>query len=766
MKVRHKHSDKTLGIMRPKQRKIFGVNSLPARLALAASIGLALVAVLPSVSADAALGSGKVKPQLKTPPKGTRLHVTTDRLSYDARTQIATATGRTIITYGKYVLIATKVIYDRRHDRMKAIGSVHLREPGGNILQADVAQLQNRFRDGFAKHLRLLLTNDATLTADYARRRDGTITVYQHVTYTRCKDCLLADGTPLWQIKSGQVTHNEDEGVIYHKDVTFQFLGADVLWLPELSHPDPTVKRRTGFLIPTFNYSSTYGLGVGIPYFINLAPNYDLTLRPVLTTRQGPMARATWRHRLAKGKYSIDAAGIYQLDKNVPAPGNRRWRGFVRSKGDFRINKRWGWGWDGTLVSDDTFGRRYDVDKRIDIINRTYLTGLNDRNYFSLEALNFRGLLLNDKNSTYANALPFLRYNLMMDRPVLGGELGFNTTMYKLHRTKSLSINPATINQGNDQTRAIFEAHWKRRIVSDLGAVITPFARLRADIYATNNLPNSPSGDHVTGRILPTAGVDLRLPFVRSDETSQQILTPVLQLITAANETDTNKIGNEDAVSLNLDYSSLFLHNRFTGSDRFEGGTRANIGLMYSWLFNNGGFLRVSAGQSYHFAGRNSFARGSGLHGDYSDIVMALAFQPNENLQFSYQARLDDRNFKIKTQEVGLKGNYGNLSGSVNYVDIAAAPAFGRPLRQQQVWGDAEYMVSARWSVFGSARYDLRLNREYRHTVGIAYNCDCFGFKLFYKQSNSKDRDATTKRSIFMSLEFKTLGSATVGSGF
>jgi len=734
------------------------------RLVVTAGFGLALgTTALPADTAAAINDKGRIK--IKTPPKGTRLHVVTDKMTYNARTKIAVATGRVVITYGKYVLVATKVVYDKKNDRMRAAGRVHLREPGGNILQADVAQLQNKFRDGFARHLRLLLTNDASLTADYARRRDGNITVYQHVTYTRCKECVLPNGEPLWQIRSLEVTHNENEGVIYHKDASFEFLGATVLWLPELSHPDPTIKRRSGFLVPEFGHSSTYGFGVGTPYFINLAPNYDLTLRPFFTTKQGPLARAVWRHKLAKGEYDIDAAGIYQFNKKISAPGNTRWRGFVRSKGDFAINKRWTWGWDGTVISDDTFARRYGIDGRIDVVNRAHLTGVNDRNYFSAEALHFRGLLAADNNQTYPYAVPYLRYNLMLDRPIFGGELGFNTSMYSIHRRQSFSLSPTTANLAEDQTRAILEAHWNRRIVSNAGAVITPFARLRSDLYVTDRLPGAAKGDKVTARVMPTAGFDVRWPFVASGEHGQQVLTPVFQFISSPSESKANQLSNEDSVSVNFDYSNLFLHNRFTGQDRFEGGTRVNAGIMSNWMFNDGGFLRLSAGQSYHIAGKNSFTFGSGLNGDYSDLVMAVAFQPNENFQLSYQARIDDRSFNFLTHEAGISGKYGGLTGSVNYLNVAAAPAYGRPLRQEQIWGSAEYFMSDRWSVFGGARYDLRLDRSVNHTVGLGYHCDCFGFKVYYKETSATDRDADASRAVMMSVEFKTLGTGKVGAG-
>ena len=77
-----------------------------------------------------------------------------------------------------------------------------------------------------------------------------------------------------------------------------------------LSAPDPTVKRKTGVLTPRYSTSSVYGLGVTIPYYWALAPDYDATFTPMITTRQGPLLQGEWRQRLLDGAYSIRATGI------------------------------------------------------------------------------------------------------------------------------------------------------------------------------------------------------------------------------------------------------------------------------------------------------------------------------------------------------------------------------------------------------------------------------------------------------------------------
>lgn len=732
-------------------------------------LGAALLAgtFLTPLAVPAANAQG-VNPELGAPPEGSPVNVVADKITYDSRREIATATGLVKITYGPYVLNATKVVYDKRNDTLRANGDIMLREPNGNMLLADIAELRNRFREGFAEHLKLLLTNRAVLTADYAQRQEGGITVYERVAYTACNACVMRDGTPVWQIKSREAVHDENEHTITHKDATFEMFGVPVAYAPTFWHADPTVKRQSGFLTPRLITSSEYGFGLEVPYYWALAPNYDITFRPTLTTKQGPLLRAEWRHRLEDGEYSIDAGGIYQLDTDIEAPGDRHFRGFVRTEGDFRINERWNWGWDITATTDDTFMRRYKIDSRTQLTSQVYLTGIDDRNYFNAAAYHFRGLLKNDDSDTTPYVAPSIRHSFTFDQPVLGGEFGVDTNIYSLHRDDP-TVPYTTVDQGTEATRVVTQAHWKRRMVTNMGQVITPFANLRGDVYYTDKVPDAsvPGGlrdEEVTGRLLPSAGLDLRWPFVRSDALGQHVFEPVAQVIASVNEYDTDRLPNEDSITFNLDHTNLFLHDRFTGLDRYEGGTRANLGFVYTLLTNSGGFAKFSFGQSFHLAGRNSFTVGSGLEGSTSDLVAALALQPIENIRMTYSARFDDKTLDVNAQEIGLVTRFDRLTASVNYVDVARAPSYGRVDTSEQVWASASVDLFDGWRIFGGFRYDLEEDRKLRNLVGIGWDCDCMSVSLAYEEDFTSDRDVEPDRSILLSVDFRTLGGAGVST--
>ncbi len=104
-------------------------------------------------------------------------------------------------------------------------------------------------------------------------------------------------GRPLWQIVAREAKHDMEERTIYYRNAKLEVGGVPVFWTPYFEYPDPTVKRRTGFLLPSFKGGS-FGVGVVTPYYWDIAPNKDVTFSPMWTTQQGVLADVEWRHRL------------------------------------------------------------------------------------------------------------------------------------------------------------------------------------------------------------------------------------------------------------------------------------------------------------------------------------------------------------------------------------------------------------------------------------------------------------------------------------
>ncbi len=725
--------------------------------ALTAAAGVALLGAGMAMAATPREEPKFVAPKTDPVPKGTKVDVIADRLTYDGKTEIATATGLVRLTYGPYVLTATKVVYDMKKKKFSANGSIVFREPNGNVLEADFAELNDKFSEGFATHVKALLTNDVTITADYARRFEDGITIYERATYTACKDCTDEDGNPLWRIVAGEVKHDSEEKTLYYRNAKLEIGGVPVFWTPYFSYPDPTVKRRTGFLLPSFAGGS-YGYGVRTPYFLEVAPNKDLTFTPMWTTKQGMVADVEWRHRLRSGIYNIRGYGIYELDPEDNEPGP--WRGALRSKGDFRINSAWTWGWDGTVADDRKFLNDYDFDKREIAASNVYVTGLEDRNYAQAQLIHYRTLEEDEEQDLMPVALPFVTASYFFGQTVAGGELSFDFNAYSLRRNDA----DTEYGLGTEQTHVMGVAKWRRQMTSGMGALITPFAEVRNDLYISENVPGAADSGHANAYILPTAGLDIRMPFIGDHGVAQGVFTPVFQVIASAPETRDRGDGNEDAISLNFDTTSLFLSDRFSGYDRYEGGVRANAGVTYTLLGENGGFLRASLGESFHLAGENSFAAGSGLDGTSSDLVGALALQVNDNVMLGYQARVEEDLSRINVQEASLGLTFDSFSASLSYADVAAAANFGRPTAEEQVWGDGRYRFNEAWSLFGGFRFDIEDNSFMNKSIGVAFDCDCMKAQLTYSQ-DTNEKDEIDHR-VELGVELRTIGAVNGAFGF
>jgi LPS-assembly protein len=721
---------------------------------------------LAAPEADAITKKKLDAPVTDEPADGARADFDADRVTYDPRTETAVATGTVRITYGPYVLTATRVVYNRATDTFSANGSVQLREPNGNVLEATNFKLTNKFKDGFANHLRALLNNNVEITADYAVRKEGERTIYERSTYTACGGCKTRLGVPLWQVVAERTEHDEESKTLYHTKPVLEIGGVPVGGLPYLVMPDPTVKRRTGFLPPQFKSGSRFGFGFILPYYWDVAPNADLTFSPLITTKQGPVADIEWRHRLDSGRYNVRAYGVHEFSDELP---DGPWRGGAETQGRFTLNKDWRWGWDGLAATDKTFLRNYGFGFQKIGTNDVFVTGLWDQTYVDARAITYSALDADVDWDAMPTVLPYVSGEHIFHDPVAGGQLTLNWSSYSLRRDEAGTPFDGVLH-GTNQSRAVVDMRWKKQMISDLGHVITPFARVRGDLYVNENVPDplvvtNNQGDNTVTRVLPAAGVDMRWPLLAKQFGGQGIVSPVMQVIAATDETEREKIGNEDAITVSFDHSSLFLDDRFTGLDRYEGGSRINAGLTYSWFSDSGAFARASFGESFHIGGENSFGIDSGLEGSKSDLVAAVMAQPTSWLNLAYETRIEEDFSDFNRHEASISLSFDRISGSVGYQFIDAEPASGRVKAEEYGFASGRVEVSDGWFVFADANYDLRDDFMRTAAVGIEFDCDCMNAKLSYRRNQSA-KDVAEDNRVMFSIDLATLGGTSGSTGF
>lgn len=735
------------------RRNFAGLGGFACAAIAAASI-LTLSVAAP-IAAHAQDNQPSTVQQLNTADDKKPMLLQADEVVYDNQNNRVLARGNVEIYYNNYALLADKVSYDQNTKKLTAEGNVRIKEPSGAVINADRITLTDDFREGFIRSLKIVTAQDARIAAKRATRKEGNVTVFEKGIFTPCKPCKdNPKKAPLWRIKAYKVIHKKDEGNIYYEDAVFELLGVPIAYVPFFYHADPTVKRRSGFLTPKYSQSDDLGTMVEIPYYFALAPNYDFTFSPAISTKRGILWKGDWRHRLATGSYRIKMAGIADNKYTNPTTGREEdFRGSIETQGIFKIGELWEWGWDVTYESDDTFRRFYKIDNvvRTDRVSKVFVIGQGDRNYFEGNLYQFGGLLADDTPTSEPRVHPVIDYNHIFRDPFFGGELSFDANLLSLSRS-----------DGADTNRITASVNWRRTYIDNIGQVLTPFAHLRGDAYKVSNvidpITNVKGEAESFTRGMATAGATYSYPMVAHTSTASHILEPVGQIIARPNTSNEKDVPNEDSQSLVFDDTLLFDTDKFSGYDRLETGIRANVGLQYTMQMYSGGYARAVIGESFHIDGDNPFSVDSGLGKTRSDFVTGLYYEPNKYISMIAQGRFDQDDVELKRTDLYIKGDYGPVSGSVNYANIKAQPSLGVTSDREEILASAAVQVAKNWNLFGHMRYDIEGNQRISDSLGLKYADDCFILSVSYTENFIRDRDIEPSQTISVRFELKHLG--------
>ena len=747
---------------------------------------LALVA--PAAAQSFTYNPRPPRPKAPPAPNNGQMLVQAVEVDYDYNNSRVSAVGNVQMFYNGTGVEADKVIYDQKTKRLHAEGNIRLTDADGKVTYANIMDLSDDYRDGFVDSLRVDTEDQTRMAATRADRTAGNYTVFENGVYTACAPCKDdPKKPPLWQVKAARIIHNQTEKMLYFESAQLEFFGVPMAYLPYFSTPDPTVKRKSGFLMPNITTVSTYGVGVEVPYYWAIAPDYDATFSPRITSRQGVLLQGEFRQRLINGAYQIRAYGIDQLDRGAFAgqPGDRQFRGGVETKGQFALNDKWSWGWDGVLLSDYYFMSDYRLAQYKDPLNsflslpteaisQLYLTGVGNRSFFDARTIYY--LSFSGNQNLVPIVHPVIDYANVINSPIFGGEFSYKTNFTSLSREKAAFDPITTLANTNGlcltasadplarlpnqcllrgmpgtYTRLTAEAQWRRSFTDPIGQIWTPFAILRADAInaSISNQPGVsnflPVGDTQAVRAMPAVGLEYRYPFINVQPWGSTTIEPIAQVIVRPNESYAGKLPNEDAQSLVFDASNLFAVDKFSGYDRVEGGGRANVGVQATTQFDRGGSINMLFGQSYQLFGMNSFAVAdatntgvdSGLQKSRSDYVARINYSPNRTYTFSVRSRIDEATLNINRFEAEGRANFDRWSVSLMYGNYAAQPELGYLTRREGLLGSASLKVAANWVVSGGARWDLEANKVNQYIIGAGYVDDCFVLAANYVTSYS-----------------------------
>ncbi len=547
------------------------------------------------------------------------------------------------------------------------------------------------------------------------------ISVVKNAEFTPCKEGnYLIKNCPGWKLKSKKIYHDSEKKTIYYDHAQLQLFNIPVFYLPYFSHPDPSVKKRSGFLMPTIQTDDQLGEIFSIPIFLNLSSNRDITFTPNIQTTGNNFYNLDYRHLNNLFELEIDSS----IDDNDDNTGTNHHLFFeskiFNSYGNLNTYMK--------TSNNDTYMRKNKINTLTVLKSGIEFDREVDDTFFSIEALGYKHLTT--ENQQWEYLYPNIVYDINnIDNNVFEGNVSLNN---KLSLRKNLNKNYVSL--------ASSQLNWSnQRINNNLGFIFDNEANLRVASISINERSSS---DTSNIRFYPQFTTKVSYPFFKSSSLFNQTLTPIIMPIIAPynNYTEAQSITN----------SNLFSSNRATSINEWESGPRINYGI--EWFINStqGTDIKTVLGQNYRFNKRRE---------DTANEISNYFI--NSNINIDLENYLDgslivDRNdLKIRSFNANTFNTFGDLILALNYdytsgkYDVSA----------EQVAAGGKYEFENNFFLKFTGAKNLDKNKNIGYQYGILYENDCLGIDFNYYRDLTEDRDIKESSGFSFTVVLKPFGS-------
>ncbi|MDD8023700.1 MAG: LPS assembly protein LptD [Paracoccaceae bacterium] len=675
-----------------------------------------------------------------------------DRIILSGSNQLI-AEGAVEIYYRSNRLSAARLIYDRNTDQLTLEGPIRLVEPGqtGNIILADQAQLSRDLQNGILTGARMVMARELQLAAAQIRRQNGRYTTLTQVVASSCQICIT-DETPLWEIRARKITHDAEARQLMFEGAQFRAMGVPLIYWPHLRMPDPTVERMTGFLRPTLRTTSSLGTGIKLPYFIALNKSADLTLEPYISSSYTYTLGGRYRQAFNAGTLTVE--GAYSRDSVL----TEQPRSYLFADGSFDLPLDFTLGVQVRMVSDPSYLLNYDITEDDRLWSGLTLERVRDDELIWLRAGNTHSIRDGESNATEPMLAGDLSWLKVFHPAGLGGEATLEWQLSTLRRASTLTVDGAdddAVPDGRDRVRASMVADWRRNWLLGGGILATTQAELAADLVQVSQDPAYPDA---LLRTLPSVGVELRWPWVKTSGRAAHVIEPVAQLIWSGKTP--GDLPNEDSWLTEFDEGNLFSMSRFPGGDARERGLRANLGLSWTRHDASGWSLGVTAGRVIHADDLGQFTTGSGLAGERSDWLLATHLSTGSGLILSNRALFDDK-FDFSREELRLAYAGAEYQIAAGYLWMETNPAEGRLVPTSELLLSTGWGWGTGWTGSFETRYDFTADRAAKAKFGLQYANECVTVDLSLSRRFTSSSSVKPETGVGISVQLAGFGAGT-----
>ena len=649
----------------------------------------------------------------------------------------ARMSGGVLLRRGENHAGANAANYDPTNRSLVLEGDVRYRDPGTQV-DSDLAEFSYDSGEVRFEGAEFSLgSSNARGAAQVLYISEAGTLQLGEVSYTTCPP-----NSNDWLIEADDIDIDTNEGVGVARGMKLRFQGVPILWAPYLSFPIDD-QRKSGLLTPEIGSTQRGGNEIRVPYYFNLAPNYDATVTPHLMTDRGLQLQTKFRYLTN----SMDGRIIAEY------LGNDSRYNDSRSYLDFRHRYFFESGWRNRIQFSEVSDSQYfeDMGGSLSSSSVTHLNRTLSFDYYTRN-LTFFGQVqdyqtIDDaiipEDEPYRRVPQFVATGVWPDQWA-GLQLGFDSELVNFDR--DVGVTGWRMNIAPEVALPVTRPGW----------FVTPSVVLDHTRYElSDTLPGQESSPD---RTLPIASLDSGFTLERTMSNSSRIQTiePRLLFVHVPFRDQTD-LPVFDTITPDLNLVQLYRKNRYLGVDRIADTDQVSLGVTSRILDVSTGRELVAAtiGQTRYFSDSDVTLPGQTFEStESSDYIAEVSFLLNDNMNFDLGHQWGTSGDGTTQSEARFQ--YQPSSNKV----LNFAYRFRRDSLEQ---GDVSFSwpVGKNWNFVGRYNYSFRDNEALEQFFGIEYESCCWGLRLVGRRHIST-RDGTQDSSIGLQLVLK--GMASVGT--
>ena len=694
------------------------------------------------------------------------LKIKADEVIFDRENNKLTVQGKAIIIFeDDYILNSEKVVYDKKLNTIYSNENSILKDIIGNktkfrkfnldlnkkiakVYELNFADVDNNkflLNEAFidlekrkiaGKDLKLFfdksilgnIENDPRIYGNSVLSNDDE-TIVKKGVFTSCK-FNENEKCPPWEMRAKEIKHDKKKKIIEYKDAYLRIYDKPVLYFPFFFHPDPTVKRQSGFLMPEINSSSFLGSSLKIPYYKVISDSKDFTLSPRVFFNDKFLLQSEYRQAYNNSDLILDQSIKIDNENSV----THFFGNFLTNNNNNNLEINF------ETVSNRNYLKKFDIHSDL-VDNHTILNSYidyeesTDNSYFSSSFEIFEDLTTKSSDS-YEFVFPTFNYKSEVNTN-LDGKLDLNISghqkKYETNRYDGILVNDLIYNSDKDINKIGF--------VNDFSVLIKN-VNTKGDY--SSEFKNGYDNKLLTGFIY-----NFQYPLNKIKNNSITFFTPKISARISPSET--KDIRNSDK---RVDYISLFNSDRLNDRTVVEGGESITIGGDYKINDKNGEILSLSGGQVFRFKNEEDMPKSSTIGNKRSDIIGNLKYVPsnkfNLNYSFSVDNDLEDINYNYAESNFFVN----NFMTSFKYLSD------GNSIDNRSYFSNTtKYNFDKNNSLGFSTNKNLDTNLTEYYDLVYEYRNDCLTAAIEYKKTFYDDIDLDPDENIFFSITIIPFGS-------